>query len=583
MIETPINPEVKKQQFRDRSNEVLEREVTVENINSYMDDAVSDLIRLTDELVESYKADTPDIDPDLSDKEIEDLAYAAYSLLNINDYLDTAQKKIKELEEIDSFIGERIVHISEVITPPSKDIKMPARIGEEVYARPGTKNRLKTLLYVLKENGVDFEKIQIREGVIDKDMMRWLSYFSIEISDIDRLILVCDEERNASYIFDTEKLKQSGLSTNDINNMSKPELNQLIADHPGIGVRFIQNKNWRDRLEGFLLEKIPSQEITDQDLPEKEDTSGVPKVSAIELDPWKGFWAESKRKHWGAIRTIANYVGLSKNSISKIAKFNNLERKKIKDLAGHPIDCYCYEEIEKLLQEWLSIPQVAKDGEWKGFWAESEGKHWGAIRTIAKRFGVAWVTISKIAKPNNLERKKIRDLGGHPTDCYCYEEIERLVQELLSTPRVAKEGEWRGFWAESEGKHWGAIRTIAKRFGIGHGMVLKVVKNNNPEGRKILDVLGHKRDGYCYEEIERLVQELLSTPRVAKEGEWRGFWAESEGKHWGGVYPISKRLGFNYSLGIAKFNNLERKKIRDLSERQTDGYCYEELEEKFRR
>jgi len=508
MIETPISPEVKKQHFRDRSDEVLERKITVENINSYVNDAVSDLIRLTDELVESYKADTTDLDPNLSGKEIEDLAYVAYGLPNINDYLGVAQEKIKELEEIDSFIEERVVHINEVITPPNKDAKMPTHIGEEIYARPGTKNRLKTLLYVLKESGIDFEKIQIQEGVVSQEMVRWLSYFSVEVPEIDRLILVCDEEQNASYVFDTEKLKLLGLSISDINRMLKPELNQFIADHPGVGVRFIQSKNWRNRLELFLLEEIPSQKIADLDLsekPEKRDVSDVPNVSNIELDPWKRFLTDNDSgKHWGPIWTIAERLSVNNMRLLRIAKSNNLESRKIRDVIGRERDCYCYEELEKLAEVFTSVPQVAKEGVWKGFLTDDDsGKHWGPIWTIAERLSISNGMVLRIVKHNNPESRKIRDVAGHLTDDYCYEELEKLAEVFTSVPQVAKEGVWKGFLTDDDsGKHWGPIKALIRRFGLSRQTISKIAKSNNLESRKIRDVIGSERDCYCYEELE---------------------------------------------------------------------------------
>ena len=94
-------------------------------------------------------------------------------------------------------------------------------------------------------------------------MMRQTPYVRVQIPGLNRLVYVCDEEENASYIFDTEKMKEiPDLTVEDIDLETKMDRDEMIEKCPGIGARVIQSKNWRGviskYLESELIEQIES-------------------------------------------------------------------------------------------------------------------------------------------------------------------------------------------------------------------------------------------------------------------------------------------------------------------------------------
>ncbi|MDD5721186.1 MAG: hypothetical protein PHT16_01925 [Candidatus Pacebacteria bacterium] len=118
--------------------------------------------------------------------------------------------------------------------------------------------RLLTLFYILEN---DFEilpqNVLIKEGIVTNQMMRQTPYVRVEMPDLERVAYICDEEGNVSYIFDTAKFAEKGLTLEELDIEDKGDKNSLIEKYPGIGVRIIQTKNWRNQIEIALQEEIP--------------------------------------------------------------------------------------------------------------------------------------------------------------------------------------------------------------------------------------------------------------------------------------------------------------------------------------
>lgn len=79
--------------------------------------------------------------------------------------------------------------------------------------------------------------------------------------------------------------------------------------------------------------------------------------------------------------------------------------------------------------------------------------------------------------------------------------------------------------------------------------------------------------------------EFINLPRADKEGVWVGFWADNNGKHWGPVSTISRKLFISEN----KIKQLIRKSsiefpstpMKDASGRGHNGFCLEEIEKKL--
>jgi biotin operon repressor len=75
-------------------------------------------------------------------------------------------------------------------------------------------------------------------------MMRRTSYHLVEAHKLDKSILVCDEEGNATYVLDTSQLTRAGIQSGDLLQLSKAELNHLIEQEPLLGQRLVYSQSY---------------------------------------------------------------------------------------------------------------------------------------------------------------------------------------------------------------------------------------------------------------------------------------------------------------------------------------------------
>ena len=190
------------QSFKDRLQEIIQRRPSID-ISGFFGNMMTSLVSLSNEIIEEYQRKNKS---KCTGKELEDKAYSFFSIDSIGKILDDIKEKIRILNDADVYIEQRILHSNRVITPPgtlSAEIITGSRAG---FERAGITIRLKTLLYVLKENGTEWDNIITTDGIMPDNSVRQLSYYSIIISELNRFVLICDEEWNASYIFDLKKV-----------------------------------------------------------------------------------------------------------------------------------------------------------------------------------------------------------------------------------------------------------------------------------------------------------------------------------------------------------------------------------------
>ncbi len=503
-MERLSNKENKAEQFKARLAQILNRQITVENIDSYIDSSIEELIGLTDEIVGAYKTDYPE--EEFIGKELEDRAFEQNKLPNIEEFLDVAQEKSEQLNLIDNYIKSRIKTVPEIITPPKGEKIMP---GEKKYEDPDVKHRLKFLLYILKENGINFEDISMIDGILDEKIMRGKSYVGVSIPELDKLALICDEEGNASYIFDTKKLGEKGISTAEVYNMSKDELNKLIENNLKIGVRFVYTKNWVNRAEDFLFNELPetSKEIKQVN----PDIEKLPKVSNIELDPWKYFWTDPETgKHWGVIGSLARRSGLSKPIIEKVVEGGDLSiSMKVKDIVGREGIAYCWEDFMDLphIKELIGANNTEQKGEWKGFYIDKNGNHWGTIEVLSKKFDVGRMVIERFIKENNFSANEVRTSRGI-LQAYSYENFinNENIKSFFDMPKVEDKGEWKGFYVDKNGDNWGLLSAIFKKLEVHSRVIYKILKENKFSVIKVRTVTNQLENAYKFKEIVDILE-----------------------------------------------------------------------------
>ncbi len=582
--------ESEKETFRERLHFIINKPLTVETINTFAEDALKDLIVLVGEVTAEYKdryADELSNFPDQAT--LENAACEEFGLTGTSELLDLIQNKVDQLHHLDLFIENDVIQSPETITPP--DALSPSfgsGEGREVK-KPAVVPRLKTLLYILETDfSIDLDDITVTTGTNKSSMMRELSYVTVQAPDIRRVVQVCDEEGNASYVFDAEQMEQHSITVEDLNAATKEEKNELIKKYPLLGIRVIQHPEWRSTVTELLAVQIINPAKAEDERKEsrhdvsseiKQKKSDAPKVSTAELDPWKGFWEDEQGKHWGPISTLGKMLGVSDSIIYPTIRDFQLTVCDIRDQSNREAKGFCLEDLRESLEGHLAIPQTERTGEWRGFYTDEDGRHWGPIKVMERKLKVSYRFIYKKIEPLTLSTLDVKDIGGHKVAGYCLEDVENALREHISSPQVEKVGEWRGFYADKDGRHWGAINSISPKLKVSSAFIYKKIEPLTLSTLDVKDIGGHKIEGYCLEDVENVLRDHTSSPQVEKVGEWRGFYADKDGRHWGPVTRIASRLGVSRDIiraSIKKFKP-DSLSIRGYGGQSVDCFCLETI------
>jgi hypothetical protein len=247
--------------FKQRLETILESQLTVDNVETFADEALARTINLIGEVMSEYRKN-PNVKArptTLFERDQEDEAFKILELPNIHEVLDRINDVIGEIDNIKKEVRPNTEKSNKVITSPQKGLSFQNGDGSANFEKK-TFKRLLTLLYILKHDfDIEPKDVRILEGIVTEDMMRKIPYVRVEVPTKERVVYICDEEGNASYIFDTKKLNEVGLTIDDIDLDDKTKKNSLIGTYPSIGVRVIQSPNWRSNvaraLEGPIVEE----------------------------------------------------------------------------------------------------------------------------------------------------------------------------------------------------------------------------------------------------------------------------------------------------------------------------------------
>jgi hypothetical protein len=242
------------QEFQKELNDILYTPLNVENIGRFADDALNELIELNESVVHRYQQEHPESDT-YSDAALEDAAYAAYSLENLGVVLDRITAVRDRIASLAVRIQASLTETGSVIVPPDRDGPAFQDTGKGNYEAPDRLNRLITLAYILETDfDIDQDNVSYTQGSTTDSMVRQEPYVRVEIEDLNRVVYVCDEEGNASYIFDTEILGHLGISVIELDQMTKNQRNAFLRITPEAGRRIVQSPTWRSVVSEALRE-----------------------------------------------------------------------------------------------------------------------------------------------------------------------------------------------------------------------------------------------------------------------------------------------------------------------------------------
>lgn len=215
------------QQLQQQLSDILTRPLNPANIDTYASDALSDIIELAANAQSAFKQEV--MTGEVDSKALETAAFEHFDLGDVNDVLDYLSAKDEQIKQLDTVIAHARV-LPKILVPPDDLPGVPPGPGKSPLEEKQEIPRLKTVLFVLQSRfNIDVSdpaSLQLSRGEVSSDSMRGASYVLVETND--RAILVCDEEGNATFVFDKSALAELNIGAPELMDMHKSELNDLV-------------------------------------------------------------------------------------------------------------------------------------------------------------------------------------------------------------------------------------------------------------------------------------------------------------------------------------------------------------------
>ena len=387
-----------KETFKNRLSEAIDNPLTLENTDTYVDDALGAVINLVDDVVAEYDAQ-PGAEwqrlGEANGKEHEDAALKHFGLEDVEGILRNLDDKASQFAVIDGVIAQAN-ESSDVFVPPDSTPVPQATGSGTGMEKKGKQPKLKNLLVMLKSefdiDPDDSEAVSIVRGSVDPNMMREEPYYQVTVPELDKVILVCDEYGNVTFVFNGEwvrgQVSANHPSENEperpLTDYTKEELSKLIKDNPEQGARIMATKNFTANLVnalkgGFSQQKLDKPVDTrylrssrkSEDLPLVPD-GYITLGNILER-------LDIGEKHRTRIRDIA--IDLERKGKITIGKYHNKRRRQV--LA------FTEESAQQIMNEWVNHRILIPEGSLKTQdIANIAGVSRGTVRSVAEELGV---------------------------------------------------------------------------------------------------------------------------------------------------------------------------------------------------
>lgn len=214
-VETISNQE----KYHKYLDNILNRQLSPENIFTYTADALDDVISLAQTVVADYTAAEYLQQADVNRRDLEEAAFESCGLNNIGTILDYIADRADDVNKIKELVDRAKVGSCVILPSNRQDPKISKEYIDGSFGENVTIPRLETILMVLKNysdvNIEDEGQCRVTSGVFDSKMMRQQVYYMVEASTVNRLFFVCNEEKNATYVFNTSILHEKGIMIDD--------------------------------------------------------------------------------------------------------------------------------------------------------------------------------------------------------------------------------------------------------------------------------------------------------------------------------------------------------------------------------
>ena len=261
----PQSPEGKREkdpspQFAHRLSTILYTPVSVDNIAYFADEALDQLTTLIEEVTYQYQSEFEESDA-YTGAALEDEACAVYGIEDVNGILERIIAVKDKIATIQIELQSALEESQTIITPPDAQDQAFINGGNGGYEAPRTYQRLLTLAYILSQDfNLEPNDAIYTQGITTGNMVREEPYVRVEVPGLNRMVYVCDEEGNASYVFDTVILDALGITIPELDLMTKDQRNAFLRVTPSAGRRMIQSSEWREVMTRFLSEAFSETE-----------------------------------------------------------------------------------------------------------------------------------------------------------------------------------------------------------------------------------------------------------------------------------------------------------------------------------
>ena len=264
-----------KTEFAARLTAAVNEPLTLGNTDTYVDDALGAVIKLVDDVVAKYDAQPGAEWQQLGEangKEHEDAALKHFGLENVEDILRHLDDKASQFAVIDQVIAQTNKSSNVFVPPDSAPVPQATGSGTGMEKK-GKQPKLENLLFVLMNDfGIDpddSEAVSIVRGSVNPNMMREEPYYQVTVPELDKVILVCDEYENVTFVFNDEWVREQVSANHPSENeperpltdYTKEELSKLIKDNPGQGARIMATKNFTANLVNALKGGFSQQKL----------------------------------------------------------------------------------------------------------------------------------------------------------------------------------------------------------------------------------------------------------------------------------------------------------------------------------
>lgn len=467
--------------FQEKIDAITSRALTPENINIYADTALDDLVTVVRDITDSYDKQ-PSLGYEIgTEHERASFEYFGLDANDIEVTLDHIADKAEEIRGLDALMNRINMSTGKIITPPN-DNETVLALGSGTFGENRrTTPRLKTVLFVLANKfDIDLEnpdECSILTGTVSDYMIRKEPYHLVTLPTLNREILVCDEMGNATFIFDREKLLQSGKSRDELIAMDKDSIDEYLDLDPDAGRKLKYSNLFTEKIASLL-----------EDLPVRNSEIIINDESSKLLRP-KEVSDETK-----TMNATAKDLNVTRDAVKKAlaALRDELGDVSSVKLTNGVTEVYSTEQ-QSLIREWLGG---------NGYLAQKAPEGFLTVKKLADSFSIGETTLRKAIDSVELGDVLFARVNTNRTNVYSPEQ-QQIIHKWL-----AENGYAIANTEDTEG--FRTIKALDRELGISENTLRNLLE-------KHADIIGkptptkagvHTVDGYSSEQ-QQVLRALL--------------------------------------------------------------------------